>query len=66
MAQVEPAGLTRAEAAALLNVHKNTIDNMARAGTLEYFRIGKNLRGKRYTRESINKVLAGRARPKGR
>jgi excisionase family DNA binding protein len=60
MAQVEPAGLTRAEAAALLNVHKNTIDNMARAGILEVYRIGVNGRGKRYTRKSIERVLSGK------
>ena len=60
MAQVEPAGLTRREAAELLNVHKNTIDNMTKAGTLQIYRIGKNGRGKRITRESINKVLGGK------
>lgn len=60
MAQTEPAGLKRTEAAAILNVHPNTVDNMVRAGTLRTYDIGVHGRGKRITRESIDKVLNGK------
>jgi hypothetical protein len=60
MAQVEPAGVKRKDAAIILDVHPGTIDNMVEAGTLQVYHIGVHGRGKRITRESIDKVLNGK------
>ena len=67
MAQLEPAGYKREEAAKILNCSKGTVSNMERKGLLQTYNVGiGGYRGKRYTRESIDKVLTGRPKARGR